>query len=594
MKFDKESVIGIAACILLLMAWTYYFKPKAPNAGKKEYSNTENASKDGPIIEKTSRPISDAVIKEDVKPGLKTQDPSEIEKPDSQTQNDAEQKKEDAGYRPDLPVLTVSNDDVQISIDQGLGSVSQIILKKYLRAKENKGISLERMAGPGALAVSLGDGWKLQNVNGEKKGEEILLSRVFSKDGQTLNVKQSWILAPDYIVNYKLEIINESESAVNIPEITISSGEMPTTHRVAGNVVRREYQSIDTCLAENKVVKSKTIGKKPFSELQENPALWTGVSNKYFACILIPDKPFINGNMMVSYEFKEEKEPDKTYFVLESMALIKDWSIEPGKDFTENIRYFAGPKEITLLKKTGDNTSEIMHLGWKWLEPISQLLLVCLVWLKKICGSYGMSIIVLTVIVRLLFWPVTERANKSMKAMQKIQPLVQEIREKYKSDPQKMNAKTMQLYKEHKVNPLGGCLPIVLQIPVFFALYNTLDGAVELRHSSFLWAHDLAAPDTIFTISLGTLAQLPVNPLMLLMTITMFIQQKLTPTTADPAQQKIFMLMPFIMLVMLYSLPSGLTLYWTVSQMLSILQLLINKYRDKLSEQNKDLSYAKT
>ena len=143
----------------------------------------------------------------------------------------------------------------------------------------------------------------------------------------------------------------------------------------------------------------------------------------------------------------------------------------------------------------------------------------------------------------------------------------------------------MLLYKEQKVNPIGGCLPILMQMPVFFALYNTLGSAVELRHSSFLWAGDLSRPDTIFAIPLASLGSLPFNPLILLMTGTMVIQQKLTPSVADPMQQKMMMMMPFIMLFMLYSLPSGLTLYWTVNQCISIVQLLHNKHRDKKKEE---------
>jgi YidC/Oxa1 family membrane protein insertase len=139
----------------------------------------------------------------------------------------------------------------------------------------------------------------------------------------------------------------------------------------------------------------------------------------------------------------------------------------------------------------------------------------------------------------------------------------------------------MKLYKEHNVSPLGGCLPMLLQMPVFLALYATLSGTVEPRQASFLWASDLSLPDTVFTIP-GL--NLPIRPLMLMMTATMVLQQKLTPTAADPAQQKMMMFMPLLMLVMLYSLPSGLTLYWTVSQFISVAQLIVNKELEKREE----------
>jgi YidC/Oxa1 family membrane protein insertase len=197
-------------------------------------------------------------------------------------------------------------------------------------------------------------------------------------------------------------------------------------------------------------------------------------------------------------------------------------------------------------------------------------------WLYGFVGSFGWSIILLTVIVRTVFYPVTAKANVSMRKMQSIGPKVQAIREKYKDNPQMLNMKTMELYREEQVNPFGGCLPILLQIPVFFALYATLEGAVQLRQVPFLWCTDLAAPDTIFSIPLYFF-NLPVNPLVLAMTGLMIIQQRMTPMSADPMQKKMMMAMPIIMLLFLYNLPSGLTLYWTVSNFFSIVQLKLQQ-----------------
>ena len=155
-----------------------------------------------------------------------------------------------------------------------------------------------------------------------------------------------------------------------------------------------------------------------------------------------------------------------------------------------------------------------------------------------------------------------------MKKMQVIQPLIKELREKYKNEPQILQAKTMELYREHKVNPVGGCLPILLQIPVFFALYRVLEGAVQLRQVPFLWSPDLAGPDTV-----AVFFSVPINPLVLAMTGLMVLQQHITPTAMDPMQKKMMMFMPIVMLFFFYNLPSGLTLYWTVSQIFSIAQL---------------------
>ena len=163
-----------------------------------------------------------------------------------------------------------------------------------------------------------------------------------------------------------------------------------------------------------------------------------------------------------------------------------------------------------------------------------------------------------------------------MKKMQQVQPKLKEIKEQYKDNPQLMNAKMMELYRTEGVNPFGGCLPLLLQLPVFIALYTTLDGAVELRQVPFWWSPDLAGPDTVCHIPLY-FYDLPVNPLVIIMTVLMVIQQHITPMGGDPMQKKMMMWMPVVMLLLFYDLPSGLTLYWSISNLFSIIQLLIQK-----------------
>ena len=217
-----------------------------------------------------------------------------------------------------------------------------------------------------------------------------------------------------------------------------------------------------------------------------------------------------------------------------------------------------------------------MHLAWGPLDYLARLLLWVLVKFHDILHSYGWSIICLTIVVRLLFYPVTAKANSSMKKMQQVQPQLKELRDKYKDNPQLLNTKMMELYRKEGVNPFGGCLPILLQIPVFFALYATLDGAVELRQVAFWWSKDLAAADTVAKIPLYFF-DLPINPLVLAMTLLMAIQQRMTPMSGDPMQKKMMMMMPAFMLIFLYDLPSGLTLYWTVSNLFSIIQLKLQQ-----------------
>jgi YidC/Oxa1 family membrane protein insertase len=200
----------------------------------------------------------------------------------------------------------------------------------------------------------------------------------------------------------------------------------------------------------------------------------------------------------------------------------------------------------------------------------------------SLTSNYGWAIIFLTIIVRIPFIPLINKSQKSMKKMQEIQPRMAEVKEKYKKDPQRMQKEMMELYKKHKVNPVGGCLPMLLQIPVFFALYKILLIAIELRDAPFmLWIKDLSAPDTLFghiPSLFPLIGGFALGPLPLVMGITMLIQQKMTPTSADPRQNKIMMFMPIIFTFMFLNFASGLVLYWLMNNILSIAQqFYINK-----------------
>jgi YidC/Oxa1 family membrane protein insertase len=193
--------------------------------------------------------------------------------------------------------------------------------------------------------------------------------------------------------------------------------------------------------------------------------------------------------------------------------------------------------------------------------------------------GYGLAIIIITIIIKLLFWPLTAASTRSMKRMSLLQPEMAALREKYKDDAKKMNQKLMEFMKQNKVNPMGGCWPILIQIPVFIGFYKMLMSAIELRGATFLWASDLSIPDTIFLIP-GL--NFPVNPLPLLMGASMLWQTSLTPPSPgmDPVQQKMFRYMPLIFIFFCYSLPSGLSLYWTVQNLFTILQTKLTRMKD--------------
>jgi len=253
-------------------------------------------------------------------------------------------------------------------------------------------------------------------------------------------------------------------------------------------------------------------------------------------------------------------------------------SLNPGAESTYEYQLFYGPKKLGVLNDAGNNLNKALNFGW--FDVIARPMLYLLNWFYAVVHNYGIAIILVTVLLKAIFWPITQKGLKSMKNMQKLQPKVVKLKEKYKDDPTRMNQEMMNLYKTYKVNPLGGCLPMVLQIPVFFALYKVLLQSIELRHAPFmLWINDLSAPDRLYLgFDLPYLGGLPV--LTLLMGASMFLQQKMTPTTADPTQQRIMMFLPLIFTVMFVNFASGLVLYWFVNNLLSILQqYLINRQK---------------
>jgi len=226
------------------------------------------------------------------------------------------------------------------------------------------------------------------------------------------------------------------------------------------------------------------------------------------------------------------------------------------------ISAYAGPKEDSIISSYYPKLDRIVRFGT--FGFIGKPLLYILKYLYSIVGNYGLAIILLTFLIRLIFYPLTYKSFKSMKEMAKLQPQLKELQIKYKGKPELLNKATMELYKKHKVNPLGGCLPILIQIPVFIALYNVLLNAIELRHAPFIfWISDLSSKDPYY-----------ITPI--IMGITMYIQQKLSPSTLDPMQAKIMLLLPIIFTIMFMGFPSGLVIYWIANNIFTIIQQIID------------------
>jgi YidC/Oxa1 family membrane protein insertase len=310
---------------------------------------------------------------------------------------------------------------------------------------------------------------------------------------------------------------------------------------------------------------------------KQTNVVWASVKNQYFTSVLTPTEP-AQGFYTKPVEFPTNEQFPKGGEGITGNVEFNPYAIEPGQALVQESRLYVGPKEYSRLTRLGEHQDLIMQFGF--FGGISKLLLTLMNWFYSIIPNYGVAIILVTVLIKLLLWPLTAKAAKSAKKMSKIQAPLKELREKYKDNQQKLQQETLKLFRANKVNPLAGCLPILVQIPIFFALFWMLRSSTELRYAGFIfWIKDLSQPDTVATIG-----GFPINILPLLMGITMFYQMKMTPMSMDNAQAKIFKFMPFIFLIFCYNFSSGLVLYWTVQNLLTILQQYLTNHRKDPAE----------
>ncbi len=300
-------------------------------------------------------------------------------------------------------------------------------------------------------------------------------------------------------------------------------------------LVKEDIEEVDVDdLQEGSVTYSKDVA-------------WTSFQTKYFLSVVVPGDKVLERIEVLRKGDAIENVLETPYFTLQAGARRQlDYLV------------FIGPKDPELLKAAGHQLDKVVQFGF--FNLLAQPLFLVLTFFYGYFKNYGVAIILLTVLIKIIFWPLTHKSYSSMKSMQKLQPEMQKLRDKFKNDKERLNKEMMTLYKTHRVNPLGGCLPMLVQIPVFFALYKVLLDSIALRHAPFaFWLTDLSAKDPYY-----------ITPI--LMGASMFVQQKMTPTTADPMQAKIFMMMPIIFTFMFLNFPSGLVIYWLVNNLLTILQ----------------------
>ena len=301
-------------------------------------------------------------------------------------------------------------------------------------------------------------------------------------------------------------------------------------------------------------------------KVEKGQARWIAADAKYFTWIVLPEREWTVTRASLLGETG-----------VRVAAADTAATLQPGETVRTGARVFAGPKRTSLLEATGKDLSELIDYGW--FAVVAKPLVFLMKASNRVTGNYGIDIILLTILIKILFFPLTQKSMTSMRKMQELGPILKTLKEKYKGDAQRLNQETMNLYKTYKINPLSGCLPMLAQIPVFIALYKGLLVTIELRHAPFfLWVNDLSAPEHLWSFAVAGYT-VPIRLLPLLMGVSMFVQQKMTPSAGmEPAQQKMMLFMPIIFTFMFWSFPTGLVIYWLVNNVLAIgQQMLYNR-----------------
>ena len=493
--------------------------------------------------------------------------------------------------------LTLENEVAQYVFSSRGGGLSRIELKKY-PAKVSRFSKKNSLSEADWIVLNEGVSVPLLTVLGDtnlltqayqlsRKDDRTLEASTILTNGVTLT--KTITLTEDYLFKAKLSLSNKGETPVQMPALELVTG---TATPLAAKD-QRDLMNISWYNGE----KLQTVGESWFANrtmgcsVNERRTLYTGgdgltnvmwvsSANRFFTIATVPvgggsHVAVIETPLKLESEEFQNMGPQKG---LQASLLYPESLLAPGATISYDYDIYAGPKEYRTLSKLGISNDLDLVMGFNgFFGFFSKMLLLGMNQVNSFLHvGYGLAIIIITIIIKLLFWPLTAASTRSMKRMSLLQPEMAALREKYKDDAKKMNQKLMEFMKQNKVNPMGGCWPILIQIPVFIGFYKMLMSAIELRGATFLWASDLSIPDTIFLIP-GL--NFPVNPLPLLMGASMLWQTSLTPPSPgmDPVQQKMFRYMPLIFIFFCYSLPSGLSLYWTVQNLFTILQTKLTR-----------------
>ena len=530
---DKRALIGIGLSILVLVVYqqvvTYFYGPpptvSAPEVEKNKPETAEPRENSTPIPPSVAPLTSEAAVA-------------------------AASAKE----------ITVETENYRAVFTTAGARLKSFKFKKYRSSVDEKSPPFEMIRNVPGVPLPLGVRWQAAspvddsdviysvqgddlNLAGDSKGTVVFRGQ--TKNGAVIT-KSFTFSGATYPIQMEVSV-NAADGATPSPEILLADqSDHPAPNHDA------PFEGF-IALVDNKIRREPPAEAAKGHEFTGDVS-WAGFGHTYFLFALLPE----NGAQ------------HKVSVRQMGAALI---GAVGGQAANQHYTVFIGPKEIDTLKAVGKGIERSIDFGIFWF--ISIPLLYILHFFHRFTASYGVDIIILTVLIKVLMAPLTHKSYVSMKQMQKLQPQMERLKERYNEDKEKLNKEIMELYRRNGVNPLGGCLPMVLQLPVFYGLYNCLGTPIELRHAPFLWIKDLSRPDwqsLAFSVPSWWPSFLPggIPVLTILMGASMFMQQWMTPTAGDPNQRKMMMLMPLMFTFMFVSFPAGLTVYWLVNNLLTI------------------------
>jgi YidC/Oxa1 family membrane protein insertase len=551
---EKRTLLAFALSFMILILWSVLYAPQAPRTPAPEGPARE-AEDRGPRVEPASPESA---------PGARTE------------ASDARPPAGEAVPVPVSPELMEQEISVETPLYSAVwsnlgGAIRSFKLKEYRETPGEGSPPVELAAlGSGENGL-LGFHFALDEADGARpllydfsdssivvtpeSGTQTLVMTGRTPEGVV--VEETYLFHPDrYLIDVTARVVNRGEAPVRG-----SVSARLKNHPPSGS--QSYYGFVGLALLLNGELNEIKPKKMKDEDMRLAGRIgWMAYEDDYFMVSVLPDTPNEGS-------FRGRQLPSGA---LEALYKAPEVRLGLGEQVSAAFSLYLGPRDLTVLSSVGRDLERAISFGWT--DIIAKPLLHALRFFNKFLHNYGFSIIILTILIKILFWPLTHKSYKSMKEMQKIQPIMAKIRTKYKDNKEQMNREMMQLYKTYKVNPLGGCLPMLIQIPVFFALFRILSSSIELRHTPFiLWINDLSAPDRLFNFPFQIPFMAPpsgIPVLTLLMGASMFLQQKMSPAPGDPTQAKIMMFLPVVFTFVFINFPSGLVLYWLTNNILSI------------------------